>query len=158
MIDPSLRRELETLVRGALSTALRFDDTTESARCRPVGDVTLHRFTLSVRFIMALCTKPPIPFVGETGRAGEVRPSGDGGLAAFISNGYSILEGSSFCASESVRGDPSLPVKAGELGCGDEFDDDHLDPSAAASRDIPGNCVRFDGISAKSGSSTWFLR
>lgn len=30
--------------------------------------------TLSDRFSIALCTKPPIPFVGEAGRSGEIRP------------------------------------------------------------------------------------
>lgn len=40
----------------------------ESARANPGGDATLHLFTLSDRFIMALWTKPPMPFVGETGR------------------------------------------------------------------------------------------
>lgn len=30
--------------------------------------------TLSDRFNIALCTNPPIPFVGDAGRSGEIRP------------------------------------------------------------------------------------
>ena len=50
----------------------------ESARVKPGGLVTLHLLTLSERFIMALCTKPPIPLVGDGVRAGENRPVGEG--------------------------------------------------------------------------------
>ena len=56
-------------------------DVTESARLRPGGPATLHRLTLSDLFIIALCTKPPMPFVGELERelerVGETRPAGD---------------------------------------------------------------------------------
>ena len=45
---------------------------------RPCGVCVLHLlFTLSLRLSMALCTKPPIPFVGEAGRSmrsGEILP------------------------------------------------------------------------------------
>jgi hypothetical protein len=41
----------------------------------PCGVCVLHRlFTLSLRFIIALCTKPPMPFVGEGARSGEILP------------------------------------------------------------------------------------
>src|SRR5690606_28691167 len=45
-----------------------------STRCKPAGEFTLQRLTLSERFIMALWTKPPMPLVGDTGRVGDVRP------------------------------------------------------------------------------------
>ncbi len=51
---------------------------TELPLVRPGGDCTLHRLlTLSDLFIIALCTKPPMPFVGDGGlstRSGEIRP------------------------------------------------------------------------------------
>jgi len=51
---------------------------TEFPLFSPGGDWMLHLlFTLSDRFIMALCTKPPIPFVGDAGRSslsGDIRP------------------------------------------------------------------------------------
>jgi len=39
----------------------------EPARCKPGAAVALHLLlTLSDLFIIALCTNPPIPFVGDT--------------------------------------------------------------------------------------------
>lgn len=64
--------------------SILFRDAIESARCKPVGEVTLHRLTLSVRFIIALCTKPPMPFVGERGLVGDVRPEG-GDITGWLS-------------------------------------------------------------------------
>jgi hypothetical protein len=53
--------------------------TIELLRLRLAGDCTLHRFDmLSERFIIALCTNPPRPFVGETGRSGDARPGDKG--------------------------------------------------------------------------------
>ena len=49
-------------------------DTTESARVKLGGEVTLHRLTLSDLFIMALCTNPPSPLVGEVILVGEALP------------------------------------------------------------------------------------
>ena len=47
----------------------------------PEGNWVLHLLeTLSDRFIMALCTNPPRPLVGETERSGDIR-LGDGGIA-----------------------------------------------------------------------------
>lgn len=55
------------------SAPLRLE-ATESARAILGGLATLHRLTLSDLFIMALWTKPPMPFVGDVDRKGEVRP------------------------------------------------------------------------------------
>ena len=71
--DPVVRDE------GIAAIMLLRLDTTESARVRPGGEVTLHRLTLSDLFIMALCTKPPRPLVGDVARIaddGPVRPDG----------------------------------------------------------------------------------
>lgn len=70
-------------------------------RLTPDGNCALHLFeTLSDRFIMALCTKPPSPFVGdvERERSGEMR-LGEGGVAT--------CSGSSFWMLERGTGDPS---------------------------------------------------
>ena len=60
---------------------------------------------------MALCTKPPKPFVGDAGRSnlsGEIRPcDGD------ILSSESKLGGSSLCALVSGTGDPIPPEIAG---------------------------------------------
>ena len=57
----------------------------EFPRLRPGAGVALHRLlTLSDLFIIALCTKPPSPLVGEAGRSilsGESRPC-DGDMAS----------------------------------------------------------------------------
>lgn len=48
---------------------------TEFSRDKPGPLWTLHLLlTLSDRLSMALCTKPPMPFVGEIGRPEAVRP------------------------------------------------------------------------------------
>lgn len=47
-----------------------------SGRVNAGGLATDHRFTLSLLFIIALCTNPPMPLVGEVVRAGEERPVG----------------------------------------------------------------------------------
>lgn len=52
----------------------------ELLRLRLAGDCTVHRFEiLSLRFNIALCTKPPKPLVGEPDRSGDARP-GDRGV------------------------------------------------------------------------------
>jgi hypothetical protein len=56
---------------------------------------------------MALCTNPPIPFVGdvERARSGDIRRwVGDSGIGSFTG---SLCEGSNFGASDKVTGDPS---------------------------------------------------
>lgn len=80
---------------------------TESPLLRPGGDCTLHLlFTLSDLFIIALCTKPPMPFVGDAGRSnlsGEIRPcDGD------ILTSESKLGGSSLCALVNGTGELML--------------------------------------------------
>lgn len=63
---------------------LLLDGAIELLRLRFGGDCILHLLlTLSVRFIMALCTKPPMPLVGESdlsGFSGDMRPC-DGDIA-----------------------------------------------------------------------------
>lgn len=78
-----------------------------------LGDWALQRlFILSDLFIIALCTKPPIPFVAEKGRSdlsGEMRPC-EGDIAnPRVSVKESELGGSSLWASVIGRGEP-IPV------------------------------------------------
>jgi hypothetical protein len=79
--------------------------------------VTLHLFTLSLLFIIALCTNPPAPLVGESGRMGDVRPEGGETMGS--------CGGSSFCVGVKGRdglglllilacSDDERAVKAGE--------------------------------------------
>ena len=135
---------------------------TEFPRLRPGGACTLHLLlTLSDRFIMALCTKPPIPFVGEAGRSnlsGEIRPC-EGDIAKpRVSAVESILGGSNLCALDDGIGDPKFPGRlpnTSELlealptvtlllegdrseGLSVSFSD------RDASRDIPGICTRAE--------------
>lgn len=56
---------------------------------------------------MALCTNPPIPFVGDVERAlsGYIRRCvGDAGIGSFTD---SLCDGSNFGVSDKVTGDPS---------------------------------------------------
>jgi hypothetical protein len=135
-------------------------DRTESARCKPEGELTLHRLTLSERFIMALCTNPPMPLVGESGGlVGDVRP-GDGGMDwrltenASTSPAESPNGGSRRGAPFRGRGEPSLPGSVGVTGREIGFS---FDGSIAESRDMPGSCVRIEDMSAVSWSSTWLF-
>ena len=139
--------------RGGCSTLLRLD-TAESTRCSPPGELTLHLLTLSDRFIMALCTNPPMPFVGERGRVGEARPVG---VAAGWRSGE---EGSDSPAASPVggsrrgtlvrdSGEPNLSrdVASDDSGGGSE-------DSFGGSQDMPGSCARRLVMSKVSWSST----
>ena len=88
---------------------------TELPRVSPGGACTLHLlFTLSDLFIMALCTKPPIPFVGEAGRSnlsGEIRPC-EGDIARPRgSDDESIFGASNLWALDDGIGDPKFPER-----------------------------------------------
>jgi hypothetical protein len=138
-------------------------DWIELTRLRLGGLVTLHRLTLSDLFIIALWTKPPMPFVGELdreldrvgdkrpGEAFERRPSRDlssaaskpgglrdGGFASFILVG---VAGSSAGFSTGF----SIGFSTGGL----DF---------TCSSVMPGNCALTEAISRRSVSSTWFFR
>lgn len=72
----------------------------------------LHRFeTLSLRLSMALCTKPPIPLVGDAGRSGEILPCvGDMARARAALSAASVEAacsegGANFCDSSLGSGD-----------------------------------------------------
>lgn len=83
------------------------------------GVCVLHRLlTLSLRFILALSTKPPTPFVGDKGRSGDILPCvGDmrgprdmlAGSVASAVEGRSV-GGANFCDSSTGRGDCILAV------------------------------------------------
>src|SRR4051812_17292768 len=111
-------------------------ETTESARCSPAGEFTLHRFTLSDLFIIALWTNPPIPLVGDSGRVGDVRPGGDISLWLLLVSG---VGGSSRWAGLRISGEPSFARIPGEDG---RISAASLNGSAEVSRDIPGSCAR----------------
>lgn len=80
----------------------------------------LFLFTLSLRFIMALCTNPPMPFVGDVGRSrsGDILPCvGDIASPRIepVGSPPSIEEpcsdgGANFCESRVGRGDFNFPV------------------------------------------------
>lgn len=79
----------------------------EFPRGSPDGSWALHRLdTLSDRFIIALCTKPPSPLVGDEDleRSGESL-FGDIGEVCSSAAG-SVFRGSSFCALDSGIGEP----------------------------------------------------
>lgn len=93
----------------------------EFPRLRPGGDCTLHLLlTLSDLFIIALCTNPPIPLVGEIGRSslsGEIRPW-DGDIASDLLDSPDLPSelainwepgGSNLWALDCGNGDPMLP-------------------------------------------------
>jgi hypothetical protein len=111
--------------------------------------VTLHRLTLSDLFIIALCTKPPIPFVGELDReldrVGDIRP-GDGSRSP-----RGLSSPASKPGGLSVGGVANLILvgvagsSTGGLGFG-------------SSADMPGSCALTVAISKRSVSSTWFFR
>lgn len=95
-------------VKLGAATLLRFE-TIELLRLSPCGSCVLHRFdTLSDLLIMALCTNPPRPFVGEVDRvrSGDIRRwVGDAGTGSSVD--VSVWDGSSFGASDNVTGEPS---------------------------------------------------
>lgn len=130
-------------------------EATESALCRPGGEVTLQRLTLSLLFIIALCTNPPAPLVGDSGRTGDVRP--DGG-DAIVSCG-----GSSFCVGgKGVEGLFLPPM----LACSDEESADRAGDgvgvlssgSVDGPRLRPGRRELAAVRSWRSSSSTWERR
>ena len=126
---------------------------------------------------MALCTKPPIPFVGETGRSnlsGEIRPC-EGDIAKpRVSAVESILGGSNLCALDDGIGDPKFPgrlpntsepletlPKVTLLLEGDRSGGPSIPVSGCnVSRDIPGICTLAESNpwSDLSSASTWFRR
>lgn len=130
---------------------------TELPRVRPGGDCTLHRLlTLSDRFIIALCTNPPIPFVGDGGRSrrsGDILPC-EGDIANARASDLASPGGSNVCAGVSGRGEPMLlfrfPDPLDPLPYALLFLDGEDDRSASScklsgcdrSRDIPGICTR----------------
>jgi hypothetical protein len=83
------------------------------------GVYVLHRLlTLSLRFILALNTKPPMPFVGDRGRSGDILPCvGDmrgprdvsAGSVVSAVDGRSV-GGANFCDSSTGSGDCILVV------------------------------------------------
>jgi hypothetical protein len=81
------------------------------------GAWVLHRLeTLSLRLSMALCTKPPMPLVGEAGRSrsGEMRPcvgdmaSARAALSPLSAMGLGSEGGANFCESSMGSGDRVL--------------------------------------------------
>lgn len=111
--------------------------TEESARCNPPGEVTLHRLTLSERFIMALCTKPPMPLVGETGLVGDERPVGWRCRAGISPSSFgSVAGGSRREADVRGSGGPSFSAEDGDSDRGVAAS---LVGSAEESRDMPGS-------------------
>jgi hypothetical protein len=97
---------------------------TELPRLRPGGDWTLHLlFTLSDLFIIALCTNPPIPFVGDAGRSrrsGEIRPC-VGDIAIARPSESDSSGGSSLWAGVNGIGEPIPPETLG-LACSESLD------------------------------------
>lgn len=79
----------------------------ELFRVRLEGSCALQRFeTVSERFIMALWTNPPIPFVGDDGRSGESRRwVGDGGNCSSVLD--SAFGGSNLWTLDDGSGEPS---------------------------------------------------
>lgn len=105
----------------------------ELPRLKPPVGCALHLLlTLSDRFIIALCTKPPSPFVGEGGRSLPIRLcAGDiaGGLEKDESLVVSALDESERCPEVACIGGPSPPLLIEEiLG--------YLSPTAGAGLDI----------------------
>jgi hypothetical protein len=147
----------------------------------PCGACVLHRLlTLSLRLSMALCTKPPMPLVGDAGRSvrtGEMRPC-VGDIAKARDEAASSSTSSSdandgndgnanFCESNCGKGDlvgrsgSSLAPKTGVLADrrtlprplsarGGE-PDSKLD---FESRDMPGSCLLPRAGSASATSSS----
>lgn len=135
-------------VRPLPSKLLRLD-ATDPARFKPAGELTLQRLTLSVRFIMALWTNPPIPFVGEAGLVGELRPDVVPSIPVMSAGGPNC------CAVVNGKGDPSRPWSAGELGVSFNVS---FSFSVDVVRAIPGDWVRIADMSKVSPSSTWLRR
>jgi hypothetical protein len=152
---------------------------TESALLRPAGDWTLHLlFTLSDRFIIALCTNPPMPLVGDIGRStlsGEIRPC-VGDIAKPRLSEWVSAGGSRICAGVKGIGEPKplesfglslyvalapLPYTALVLENVDGVCADSSNLSGSDDcRDIPGICIlveEFDPWSDLSSFSTWFF-
>lgn len=126
----------------------------------PGGEATLHLLTLSDLFIMALCTKPPMPLVGDGGFVGEERPdTGDAvmerprsRIGAGSSGGGVFSEGGSSrgpLARDSGDARPrARPWRGGFSGV-----------SVETTRLVmPGSWARMDDMSKVSASSTWFFR
>lgn len=65
---------------------------------------------LSERFIMALWTNPPRPFVGDTGRSGELRPEDAGVRTSDAADGASPFRGSNLWEEDNGTGEPRPPV------------------------------------------------
>ena len=78
----------------------------ELFRVRPEGSCALQRFEMvSERFIMALWTNPPIPFVGDDGRSGESRRwVGEGGNCSSALD--SVFGGSNLWILDNGSGEP----------------------------------------------------
>ncbi len=132
-------------------------EATESARASPGGEVTLHRFTLSDRFIMALWTKPPIPLVGEMGLVGDERPepSTEPRRPSGASSSGAFSVGGSSLGVEDMGGGEARRRSAdfsGSMALGASL------ASVGAGRSIPGSAVFTEDMSRVSESSTWFLR
>lgn len=167
------RERLVTALRAILvvgSMLLRLL-ATELPRFIPGGDWTLHLlFTLSDRFNIALCTKPPMPLVGDAGRStlsGDIRPC-VGDIAGARDSGRASVGGSKRCALVKGTGDPTLPERpvadeyellAALLALFREVEDDRsimssfsdfLAINSICTRDVFGPC------SDLSSSSTWF--
>lgn len=115
--------------------------------------------TLSDRFIIALCTNPPIPFVGDAGRepglskrSGEMRPC-DGDIAKPRDSSMSLFGGSNLCALVKGTGEPMTeplePFPSPKVPLeGDEIrsmgSSDPCCVGLVVSRDIPGICTRAE--------------
>lgn len=77
--------------------------------------------TLSVRFNMALCTKPPMPLVGDAGRSevrrvwavDMVRPST--GASPSAVGGRSEVGNGNFCESSEGRGDLASDLRSSDI-------------------------------------------
>lgn len=144
-------RELGCAFIPPLSIKLARFDATDSARAKPVVDATLHLLTLSVLFIMALCTKPPIPFVGEMGRVGDLRSSqrvGDRSKLWDSGSSDDWPDGSNRCEGDRFNGEEAVL-----LLCSGGGKETGLS-SVVLLRAMPGSCERAAGISARSSSST----
>lgn len=130
---------------------------TELPRLRPGGDCTLHLlFTLSDRFIMALCTKPPMPLVGDgdlSSLSGDIRPC-EGDIASERASGPLPPGGSSFCTEDIDNGEVSPLASSPELLDPvnpplEGVDERSVGSSQACSpcespRDMPGICIRLE--------------
>jgi hypothetical protein len=152
LLGPDILAEAFTTLlsgRGVLGVLLLRLLATELPRLTPEGDCTLHLLlTLSDLFIMALCTNPPIPFVGDTGLpnlSGEIRPW-EGDIAKpRISDVESKFGATKFWALDSGIGDPIFLEgfsTASEL----------LEPCSKVIFLLDGSIRSFSGFSARETS------